>query len=201
MAVTKAQKAEQLVELQEKFQKAQSVLFTHYIGLTVTEASDLRKQLRAAGAEMKVAKKTLLRLAAENQKLPTMEESELSGPVAAIFSYNDPLSGAQVAFKYGKDHPQIAFIGALFEGKVLNKAEAKNLATIPTRPILLATFAMMIRSPLVKFATICNTPLGSFARAIKQMEEKGGFGKVAAPSQESAAPAAEAPVAEAPAAA
>ena len=175
MAVSRQQKSVQLTELKEKFQKASSVIFTNYIGLTVAEASALRKKLRESGAEMKVAKKTLMRLAAKENGLPEMEDKAMTGPVACIFSFTDPLVGAQVAFTYGKDHPQVSFLGGLFEGKTISRIEAMDLAKIPSRQVLLAVFAGMIQSPLRSFMSICNNPLTSFARATSEVAKKGGF--------------------------
>lgn len=174
MAVSREQKAVQLTELKESFGKAQSVIFTNYIGLKVHEVSDLRKKLREGGAELKVAKKTLMQIAAKEQKLPEMEEKNMTGPVACIFSYTDPLMGAQVAFKFAKDHTQVSFLGGIFEGKILSKSDTVALAKMPSRQILLATFAGMIRSPLVKFASICNSPLTGFARALSEVAKKKG---------------------------
>ncbi len=185
MAVTREQKAEQLKELKDKFTTASSVIFAHYIGMNVTDVSDLRKQLKTQGAEMKVAKKTLMAIAAKESNLPELQEDTLDGPVACIFSYQDPLSGAQIAFKFSKDHPQVAFLGGMFEGKLLSKQEAMDLATIPSRQVLLAIFASMIRSPLVKFASMMNSPLTGFARALSELEKKGG----AKPQVASPAPA------------
>ncbi len=172
MALTKDQKKAQVVELAEKIGKAQSVIFTHYIGLTVGDITKLRRELRAAGAEMKVAKKSLMRLAAEQKGLQMNDEKDLSGPVACIFSYNDPIAGAQAAFKFAKDHKQVSFVGGLFEGKVLSKGDAMTLATIPSRQVLLGTFAGMIRSPLVSFASICASPLTGFARGLAEIAKK-----------------------------
>jgi large subunit ribosomal protein L10 len=172
MAVTRDQKSVQLKELQEKFSSSQSVVFANYIGLTVSEVSELRKKLRAAGAEMKVAKKTLMRIAAKEKGFPIPEEKDLPGPVACIFSVNDPIVGPQVAFAFGKDHPQVSIIGGFFEGKLLSKEDARTLATIPGRQVLLATFAGMLQSPLRSFASIINSPLTSFARALAEKAKK-----------------------------
>lgn len=174
MALTRDQKKVQLQELKDKMDQSQSVIFANYIGLTVAEVSDLRRKLRKAGAEMKVAKKTLMRIAAEEKGLPTLDESQMTGPVACIFSMQDPVAGAQAAFAYGKEHPQVKFLGGIFEGKILSKADAMTLATIPNRQTLLGTFAGMIQSPLRSFASICNSPLSGFARALSEMAKKGG---------------------------
>jgi large subunit ribosomal protein L10 len=172
MALTREQKAEQLKELNEKFTKASSVIFTQYIGLTVAEVSDLRKKLREGQAEMKVAKKTLMRLAAKEKGLPEIGDEVMDGPIACIFSYADPLVGAQIAFKYAKDHTQVKFLGGVFEGKILSKTEAREFAQIPGRLVLLATFMSMVRSPLQTFAGMCSSPLTGFARALSEMAKK-----------------------------
>ncbi len=172
MAVTREEKKVQLAELVEKIGKAQSVIFTQYIGLTVGDITKLRREVRAAGAEMKVAKKTLIRLASKEKGFPVMDDKDLPGPIACIFSYNDPVAGAQAAHKFAKDFKQVSFVGGLFEGKLLSKTEAVTLATIPSRQVLLGTFAGMIRSPLVSFASMCSSPLSGFARGLAELAKK-----------------------------
>ena len=172
MALTREQKAVQLQDLKDKFGKASSVVFAQYIGLTVSEVSDLRKKLRAAGAEMKVAKKTLMRMAAADKGVAEIGDDMMKGPVACIFSFADPIVGPQIAFKYAKDHPQVSFLGGVFEGKIISQADAKSLAQIPGRHILLAIFAGMIQSPLRTFASMCIGPLSGFARATSELAKK-----------------------------
>jgi large subunit ribosomal protein L10 len=200
MAVTRIQKEALLKELTEKCESAESIIFAHYIGLNVADVSALRKELKKANAEMKVAKKTLFQLAAKNTGLPEVADEALNGPVSLIFSFADPLSGAQVAFKFAKDHNQVALIGGIFDGKLLTAAEAVELAKMPSRTELLGKFMMMLNSPLTSFAGMCSSPLSGFARALSQMADKGGFVKAEAPA--AAAPAAvveAAPAAETPA--
>lgn len=174
MALTKAQKTTQLQELKAMLEKAQSTIFTQYIGLTVAEVSDLRRKLKETGAEMKVGKKTLMKIAAKELGLPEIEDSMMTGAVACVFSYSDPVGGAQAAMKYAKDHPQVSFLGGIFEGKLLTAADAKALASLPNRQVLLATFAGMLQSPLRSFASILNQPLSGFARATAELAKKGG---------------------------
>lgn len=177
MAVTRSQKTEQLKNLKEKLANASSVIFANYIGLTVSEVSELRRKLKEGKAEMKVAKKTLMRIASKESNLPEISEDNLPGPVACIFSFDDPLSGAQIAFRFAKEHKQVSLVGGLFEGKILSKQEALSLAQMPNRETLLATFMSMIRSPLTSFASICSSPLLSFARMTSELASKGGMPK------------------------
>ena len=85
MALSRDQKAAQLTELKDKMKSAKSVMFAHYIGLTVSDISKFRSRLREGKAEMKVCKKTLIRLAAKELNAPEISEESLSGPVACIF--------------------------------------------------------------------------------------------------------------------
>lgn len=172
MAVSRAEKAVQLQELKDKMGTSTSVLFVHYIGLTVADVSSLRRKLRDSKAEMKVAKKTLMRIAAKEAGLPDVADDTLDGPVACIFSFDDPLTGAQVAFAFAKDHPQVKLIGGIFEGKILSKEEAITFAKIPGRQQLLTMFAIMVRSPLQNFASMCGSPLQQFARSLNEVAKK-----------------------------
>jgi len=176
MALTKAQKTEQLNELKEKMKDSKSVMFAHYIGMKVSDSSDFRNKLREKKSEMKVAKKTLMQIAAKDLNMPEISDELLDGPVACIFSYDDALSGAQIAFKFSKDHPQVELIGGIYEGKILSKAETIAIAKIPGKQQLLGMFAAMI-----------NSPLSSFARGLSELAKQ----------KEAPAPAAEAPKAEA----
>jgi large subunit ribosomal protein L10 len=186
MALTKQQKSAQLTELKEKMQKSSSVMFAHYIGLTVKNVSDFRDQLKASDAEMKVAKKTLMQLAAKELGMPELTDDSIQGPVACIFSFADPMTGAQVAFKFGKTNPQVELIGGIFEGKLISKEEAITLAKMPNKLQLLGMFAAML-----------NSPLSSFARGLSELAKQK---EAPAPKEEpkaETAPAAEAPAAEA----
>jgi len=178
MAVTKQQKAEILTELKDKMSKAKSIMFAHYIGMTVSEVSELRSTLKKGNAEMKVAKKNLMRIAAKESNLPEPPDEQLDGPVACIFSFEDPLTGGQIAFKFAKTHKQVELIGGIWEGKLISKAEAVAIAQIPGREALLGMFMAM-----------CQGPLSSFARGLSELAKQ----KEAASAKPAPAPVAEAP--------
>lgn len=172
MALTRTQKQTQLQDFKDMLQKAQSVVFTQYIGMNVADVSKLRKELKTAGAEMKVGKKTLMNLAAKELNMPEVPASAMEGAIACIFSYSDPVTGPKTALAFAKTHPQVVFKGGMFEGKVLSAADATSLASIPSREVLLATFAGMLQSPLRSFASMLNSPLSSFARATAELAKK-----------------------------
>lgn len=147
-------------------------MFSHYLGLTVADVSDFRRKLKERNAEMKVAKKTLIQLAAKNAGKPEIADGVMDGAVACIFSYDDPMAGAQAAFAFGKDHPQVALVGGIFEGALLNKEQATAFAKMPTRTQLLGMFMTMVQSPLQSFASMCSSPLRGFAVAVSEVAKK-----------------------------
>ena len=172
MALTRKQKEEQVVKLQSKMSEASSVIFTHFIGLTVSDISKLRSQLKKENAELLVAKKSLIQIAAKQANLPEIADATLPGPVACIFSMKEPTVGASISFAFGKDHGQVKLLGGIFSGKILSQKEANELAVIPSRQILLATFMSMCQSPLISFASACSSPLTGFARALSELAKQ-----------------------------
>jgi len=172
MALTRTQKEDQVKDLTEKMKNASSVIFTHYIGLTVSSVTKLRRELKKEDAEMQVAKKSLIQRASKGANAPEISDDLLPGPVACIFSFKEPTSGASITYKFGKDHPQIKLIGGIFDGKVLSEAEASALATIPSKLQLLAMFMSMCSAPLTQFASAVGSPLTGFARALSEIAKK-----------------------------
>ncbi len=183
MALTRDQKSAQLSELKDKMKQAQSIMFAQYSGLTVAAVSKLRGKLKDSKAEMKVAKKSLMQLAAKELKLPEISDETLDGPVACIFSFDDALAGAQVAFTFSKDNPQVKLIGGIYDGKLVSAEEAVKLAKIPSKLQLLGIFASMLNTPLRSFAI-------GLTEIAKQKAEPAKPEPTAAPEP---APAAEAP--------
>ncbi len=180
MALTRTQKEDQVKVLTDKMKNASSVIFTHYLGLTVADITTLRSHLRKEEAEMQVAKKSLIQIAAKNANAPEIEDSLIPGGVACIFSFKEPTAGAAITHKFGKDHPQIKLVGGIFDGKVLSAEDASSMATIPSKLQLIGMFMSMCNAPLTQFASAIGSPLTGFARALSEIAKK----------KETAAPAA-----------
>ena len=101
MAVTRQKKEEVLADLIDKFSRSKSIVFANYRGLDVVGISHLRKKLREKNAEMKVAKKTLIGIAAKDSNVGEIDKSIMEGPIVATFSYEDALSGIKILFEFG----------------------------------------------------------------------------------------------------
>ena len=144
-----AKKAKQVVidEIKERFEQAQSVVVVDYLGLTVAEADEMRKNLREGGVSFTVYKNTLVKRAIEGTPYEALGEA-LKGSSAFAFSNEDVTAGARILNKSIKQYKKMAFKGAVVEGQVYDAKQVEALAEIPSREELIARFMGSIQSPL-----------------------------------------------------
>jgi large subunit ribosomal protein L10 len=170
MAITRQKKEAILQDLIDKFGRSQSVVFADYRGLDVASISDLRRELRKGAAEMKVAKKTLINLAAKDT-VGQLDPSTMEGPVVATFSYEDPLSGIQILYKFSKKNENIKLLGGIVDGKMVGPDVIQQYAKLPTREELLAKFIGSINAPLSGFVGIGSSLVGGIVRALSAYKD------------------------------
>ena len=152
MAITKDKKGQILKKLEDKFAKAQAVYFAENKGLTVKDVSALRKKLRESGVDFVVAKKTLMKLAAKNQHLPEITDEVMTGPIAAVIGYEDMILPSKIVKDFGATvDNRVVLTGGIMEGKLLSKAQAMELASLPTKQELLARLVRTIKGPISGF--------------------------------------------------
>ena len=118
----------------EKFESAASVVIVDYRGLTVEEVTNLRKQLRDAGVEMKVIKNSILSRAAKKVGLDGLDEV-FTGPTAVAFSNDDVVAPAKIIDEFAKDAKALEIKGGVIEGKVSSVEQITALAKLPNREI------------------------------------------------------------------
>ncbi|MGG8364712.1 MULTISPECIES: 50S ribosomal protein L10, partial [Bacillus cereus group] len=122
-----------------------------YRGLTVSEATELRKQLREAGVEFKVYKNSLTRRAAESAEMAELNEF-LTGPNAIAFSNEDVVAPAKVLNDFAKDHEALEIKAGVIEGKLVTLDEVKAIATLPSREGLLSMLLSVLQAPIRNLA-------------------------------------------------
>jgi len=170
MAITRQKKEEILQELVDKFGKSKSIVFADYRGLDVAGISRLRRKLNESDAEMKIAKKTLINLAAKESKIE-IDPSSIEGPVAATFSYEDPLSGIQALFKFSKENNNLKLLGGIIDGEPVSPEVIEKYAKLPSHEELLAKLVGSIKSPTSGFVGVLGGVLGGFVRAISAYKD------------------------------
>ena len=149
-------------EIKEKLEKAQAIILADYQGLNVEEDTELRKQLRESGVEYKVYKNTLTTLALKELGIEGLDEY-LNGPVSIAISYEDPTAPARILNNFAKDHKKLELKAGIVQGEVFDINRIKELASIPSREVLLAKLLGSFKAPLSNLAYLLN--------AIKEKKE------------------------------
>lgn len=150
MAITKAKKEEILKKLSAVAAEEGTRVFVNFHGLTVGEASGVRKGLREKGVKYFVAKKTLLKKAFSGGN--TLGEMPALPGETAIAWADDPLLPAQEVYAFERAlKGKLAIQGGVFEGKFVDAAFMASLAAIPSRQVLLGQFVNLINSPIQQF--------------------------------------------------
>jgi large subunit ribosomal protein L10 len=189
----KTEKVEKVEELTAEFTSATGAVLADYRGLTVTDATQLRRSLREADARFVVAKNTLARLAAKGAGLDELLPM-LEGPTAITFMKGDAVAGAKVLLDMSKRFPALQIKGALVEGTVMGEDQAKSLATLESKEVSFGKVAGMLQAPLARMVFLLQAPLQRVAYALAEHARQGGV-DTSAPTEE--APAAEAETAPA----
>ena len=146
MSINKQKKGEILEKIQKKLNKAEFVAFVNFHGLNVALVSDLRKKLKAAGAEYNVAKKTLVKKGLSGISYGG-ELPKLDGEVAVITSA-DPLAPSKVIQEFIKKNKVLAALGGVYDKNYVGGDVIKMLGSIPPREVLLAQIVNIINSPI-----------------------------------------------------
>jgi large subunit ribosomal protein L10 len=157
---------EKFVEkIQRQLVDGDLLVVLHQKGLTVSEVTDLRAQMRAEGASYLVSKNTLTRLAVKNTAFSGVTDF-LEGPTALAFSPS-PVSAAKTLFRYAKTQEgKLTIVGGSYEGRILSYAELEMLSRLPSMEALRAKIIAVIQAPMQRVAAMLQAPAGQLARVI-----------------------------------
>jgi len=162
---------EQVKELKETFSKAKAIYFTEYHGLNVGDITKLRSEFFKADVEYKVAKNTLIKLAAEQNKISGLDEV-LIGSTAIAIAYTEPVAPAKVIKEFTKDNDLPTVKGILFDGEFLPGEEFKKLADMPSKEESLSQLVAMLNSPLQKLVSTLIAPIQNAVGVLNNLKEK-----------------------------
>ncbi|MFN7663154.1 MAG: 50S ribosomal protein L10 [Alphaproteobacteria bacterium] len=158
------EKREFVESLKGNLAAANLVLITSPSGLTVEESGALRAKMREAGANFKVVKNTLARLAVEGSQFEPMKD-HFNGPAAVAFS-EDSVAAAKVVVTYMETNPKLSIVAGMLGSKVLDKSAIMALAKLPSLDTLRAQLLGVLQAPATKVATVINEPASGLARVI-----------------------------------
>jgi large subunit ribosomal protein L10 len=169
--VDRAEKKAAIATLNETFKASAVVVVAHYSGLTVAQMQTLRKQMRLAGASVKVAKNRLAKIALEGTDVASIGPL-LKGPTL-IATSSDPIAAPKVATDFAKANEKFVILGGAMGTTALNPDGVKALASLPSLDELRAKLVGLLVAPATKIAQLANAPAAKVARVVQAYASKG----------------------------
>ncbi len=160
-----------VASLASVFAETSLVIVTQPKGLTVAEATDLRRRMRAAGASFKVAKNRLASLALEGTQFEGLKPL-LKGPTALAWS-KDPVAVAKAAVEFAKANDKFVVLGGALGSQALDASGIKALSELPSLDELRARLVGMLQTPATRIAGVLQAPAGQVARVVGAYSKKG----------------------------
>ena len=167
----RTQKEELVASFNDAFSEATLVVVTSQNGLTVAQSTELRQEMRNAGASFKVTKNRLTRLALKGTKFEHLSDL-FKGPTGIAYS-DDPVAAARVAVKFADNNDKFVVLGGGLDEQALDVSAVTALAKLPSLDELRAKLVGMIQTPATRIAGVTQAPAGQLARVISARAEQG----------------------------
>lgn len=164
-------KKQNVEEIKGNIEESQSIVLVDYRGLNVAELTELREKYREAGVEYKVYKNTMMRFAFKDAGLEEFNEY-LTGPNAVAFGMDDPVAVAKITSDFAKDHENLEIKAGIVDGKVIDVAGIKSLASLPSKEQLLGQVVRGLNSPIQGFANVLSGNLRGLVTALAAIRDQ-----------------------------
>lgn len=168
----RAQKQKLVESLQQDLVGTACVVVTHQSGLNVAEATQLRQQVRSAGASFRVTKNRLAKRALTGTPFEQLTPL-FTGPTAIAFS-RDPVAAAKVVVQYANRNDKLTIVGGGLAGQQMDAAGVRELASLPTLEELRGKLVGLLQAPAARIARVLQAPAGQVARVFAAYAEKAG---------------------------
>lgn len=169
--MNRAEKQQSIESVNAKFNEAQIALVVHNTGLTVAQMSELRRKMREAGADFKVAKNRLAKIAVKDTKFEQLSDL-FKGPTVLATS-TDPVSVAKGLVDFAKTNDKLVILGGAFGEQKLSVKDIEALSKLPSLNELRAKIVGMLVTPATRIAGVLQAPGGQVARVISAKAAQG----------------------------
>ncbi|WP_421723981.1 50S ribosomal protein L10 [Bauldia sp.] len=167
----RAEKSQLVETLGSVFEDTGVLVIAHYAGLSVAEMTSLRAQMREAGANVRVAKNRLAKLALKGTDVEHVSDL-FQGPTVIAYS-SDPVAAPKIAVEFAKGNEKLVILGGAMGTTSLDAEGVKTLAAMPSLDELRAKLVGLVASPATKVAQVLVAPAGQVARVVGAYSEKG----------------------------
>lgn len=165
--MNREEKAAAVAALHERFKKATVALLASSQGLNVAKMQQLRRAVKQAGGEYKVAKNTFTRHALQGTGFASLHDL-LDGPTGVIFGYADPVAVTKALVRFAEENEKVSIKGAVLDGEVLQPAAISELAKMPGRGALLVKLLCLMQAPAVQFLRSLQEPGARLVRVLRR---------------------------------
>ncbi len=173
--ITRESKEQEISEISERLAKAKAAFVVDFKGLNVEKVTKFRKLLSPIQSEMKVVKNTLAyRALNEHEAFKGPLEGKLTGNNAFVFAYEDVSASAKAVTAFAKENEELVLKTGVMDGRLLDEAQIKFLATLPGKPELQAKLLGTLQAPSQKFVSLLNQVPSSFVRLLAAYRDKVG---------------------------
>ena len=170
MALNKSQKKKIIDDLKEKIEKQKIIFFVDLKGLKVKDLSNLKKRLKKVDSQIKVSKKTLLRIALKEKRIE-LDTQKLEGEIASVFGFKDEILPAKTAYQFSLENKNLRILGGYFEGKFREAEEMITFAQLPTKDELLGRLVGSISAPISNFVYVLNANIKGLIYALSAIKK------------------------------